>query len=127
MGWFSSFTNWLVDDVLGIDLPDPNANAKASSDAAAKQEAAQTALTEQTNALKTQNAIAQKSADDALIGQKKALAVSEAALMPNMDSESARAASDTKQRKLQMSSPWGIGMQKKLGAAPVGFRVLSGQ
>lgn len=123
MGWFS----WLVDDVLGIDLPDPEANQAASQAAAASAAATQQALTEQTNALKAQTLQAQQSADAALAQQKKALAVSEAALIPTIDSESARVAGEIRQRKLQSKSPFGIGMQKKLGAAPVGFRVLSGQ
>ena len=130
MGFFS----WLVDDVLGIDLPDPHANDAAAAAAAQQQQqalasaaATQTAMTEQTTALRQQTAIAQQSADQALASQKKALAVSEAALIPTIDSESARAAGEARQRKLQSSSPFGIGMQKKLGSAPTGFRVLSGQ
>jgi hypothetical protein len=134
MGWFSNIVHTVVDDWLGIDLPDPKANAAASANASAAQQASaqqaaatQSALTEQTNALKASTALAQKTADDALATQKKALAASEAALIPTIDSESARVAGETRQRKLQSTSPWGIGMQKKLGAAPVGFRVLSGQ
>ena len=129
MGFFS----WLVDDVLGIDLPDSSANDAAAASAAQQQRDAaaaaavtQTALTEQTNALRDQTAIARQSADDALAQQKKALAVSEAALIPTIDSESARVAGENRQRKLTSTSPFGIGLQKKLGAAPTGFRVLSG-
>lgn len=116
MGFFS----WLIDDVLGIDLPDP---AAANASAAATRQA----LDEQTTALREQTAIAQRSSDAALEAQKKALAVSEAALIPTIDSESARVAGENRQRRLQQTSPWGIGQQKKLGSAPVGFRVLSGQ
>lgn len=140
MGWFSSLTHWLVDDVLGIDLPDPGATAKSnaaasSGDAAAQAAAAaasqqsaatQQALNAQTDALRSQTALAQKSADDALASQKKALALSEASLIPTIDSESAKVAGENRQRKLQSTSPWGIGLQKKLGAPPTGFRVLSG-
>lgn len=117
------FFNWLIDDVLGIDLPDTdalNVRAKESSDRSAQ------ALEEQTVALREQTAIAQRSSDAALQAQKKALAASEASLIPTMDSESARVAGESRQRKLQSTSPWGIGLQKKLGAAPTGFRVLSG-
>lgn len=127
MGWFSSAVNWLVDDVLGIDLPDPNANAGAANAAAQSAAATQQALNAQTAALQDQTAIARQSADAALAQQKKALAASEAALIPTIDSESARVAGENRQRKLQSTSPWGIGLQKKLGSAPVGFRVLSGQ
>ncbi|NUU41385.1 hypothetical protein [Tardiphaga robiniae] len=123
MGFFS----WLVDDVLGIDLPDPHANDVAAANAAASAASTQLALTEQTNALKASNAIAQKAADDALASQKAAIAKSEAALLSPLDSESARVAGENRQRKLQSTSPFGIGLSKKLGAAPTGFRVLSGQ
>lgn len=119
MGWWSSFVRTVADDWLGFDLP-PKAPADNSA-------AVKASLDEQTNALKQQTAIAQRASDDALATQKAALLQSEAALMPNIDSESARAAQDTRKRKLQASSPWGIGLQTKLGAAPTGFRVLSGQ
>lgn len=121
------FWKWLIDDVMGIDLPDPDANAAQAEQARQGAAATQAALTEQTNALKTSNAIAQKAADDALASQKAALLKSEAALLSPLDSESAKAAGESRQRKLQSTSPFGIGLQKKLGAAPTGFRVLSGQ
>lgn len=127
MGWFSNLTRWVVDDVLGIDLPDPKANDSAAAAAASQAAATQQALNEQTTALREQTAIARQSADASLAAQKKALQVSEAALLPNTDSESAVVAGENRQRRLKSSSPWGIGLQKKLGAAPVGFRVLSGQ
>ncbi|MFA6267644.1 MAG: hypothetical protein WC670_18250 [Pseudolabrys sp.] len=119
MGFFS----WLVDDVLGFDLPDTDA---LSSQAAASAESSRRALDEQTTALREQTAIARQSADAALAEQKRALAVSEAALIPTIDSESARVAGENRQRKLTTNSPWGIGAQKKLGTPPVGFRVLMG-
>ena len=101
--------------------------AATSAAAAAQQaQATQNALTEQTNALRDQTSIARQSADAALTQQKKALAVSEAALIPTIDSESARVAGESRQRKLTSTSPFGIGLQRKLGSAPTGFRVLSG-
>lgn len=115
MSWFSSFLHKAADDWLGINPPPPDNSA-----------AIQQALTEQTAALREQTAFAQKSADDALASQKAALRQAEASLMPAIDSESVRQAQDSQKRKLQTSSPFGIGLQKKLGAAPVGFRVLSG-
>ncbi|UZE47922.1 hypothetical protein ONR75_24100 [Rhodopseudomonas sp. P2A-2r] len=136
MGFFS----WLVDDVLGIDLPDNSANEAAAANAASQQQASrdsaaaaarqaaatEAAMAEQTNALRQQTDIARQSADAALAQQKKALAVSEAALIPTIDSESARVAGESRQRKLQSTSPFGIGLSRKLGTAPTGFRVLSG-
>lgn len=119
MGWFSDIVRTVADDWLGFDLPP---DAPPDNSAAIRQ-----SLDEQTNALRQQTAIAQAASDNALRAQKAALLQSEAALMPNIDSESARSAQDTRKRKLQTTSPWGIGLQNKLGAAPTGFRVLSGQ
>ncbi len=121
MGIFSNILRTVVDDWLGIDLP--TAPAAPPDNSAAIQKS----LTEQTNALKAQTDNAQKATDAALAAQKAALLKSDAALIPNIDSESARTAQDTRKRKLQSTSPWGIGLQNKLGAAPTGFRILSGQ
>ncbi|KQW22140.1 hypothetical protein ASC80_01715 [Afipia sp. Root123D2] len=112
------FWSWLTDDVLGIDPPGPPPPDNSA--------AIQQSLDQQTAALKKSNAIAQAAADTALTAQKAAIAKSEAALMPAIDSESVRSSQDNQRRKLQAASPFGIGLQKKLGAAPTGFRVLSG-
>lgn len=126
MGFFSKLKKFVVDDVLGFDTPDPKLVQAQQQQAAATAAATQQALNEQTNALRAQTAIAQKSADDALAAQKAAVARSEAALIPLTDSESARKAGENRQRKLQISSPFGVGLKKNLGAADVGFRVLTG-
>lgn len=84
------------------------------------------ALQEQTDTLREANARAEKAAADALAFQKEAQARAEAALVPLNDSESVRSARDIRQRALADSSPYGIGLSKKLGAPPTGFRVLSG-
>jgi hypothetical protein len=66
--------------------------------------------------------------DAARAAQKKALAVSEAALIPTIDSESARAAGDDRQRKLQAHRPFGHRPAEKCSARRRrAFRVLSGE
>lgn len=63
----------------------------------------------------------------ALQATQDALALAQQSSTPPQDSESARAASDDQRRKLMNGSSFGIGLATRLGAAPVGFRMLSGQ
>lgn len=62
-----------------------------------------------------------------LAAQKDANALAAFASRPAIDSESARAAGDERRRKLLGGSNFGIGLPDLLGAAPVGFRMLSGE
>lgn len=69
---------------------------------------------------------AQASAEAALKAQTDANLIAQAASMPSNDSESARARADDERRRLMNGSSFGIGLPSELGAAPVGFRLLSG-
>ena len=113
MSWFSKATKWVVDDLLGIDLPDGNA--------------VEGQLAQQNKLLSDANAAAKASADKALKAQSDANAIAEAASRPAIDSESARAAEDERRRRLTTGSAFGVGLPTKFGAPPVGFRALSGQ
>lgn len=85
------------------------------------------AISQQNTLLAQQTAQAQTDAAAALAAQTDANAIAASASVPATDSESSRAASDNQQRKLLQGSSFGIGLPDKLGAPPVGFRILSGQ
>lgn len=110
MSWFSSF----MDNVLGIDPPQPDPALQASINA-------------QTQATNEATAAAKASAAAALKAQKGANLIAASASVPLADSESVRSAADDRRRKLLNGSSFGIGLPDTFGAAPTGFRVLSGQ
>lgn len=86
-----------------------------------------TNLTSATQALTDQTKAATDASNAALAAQQKADADAAAASVPVIDSESARQAGEDRQRKLQAGNvSFGIGLPSQLGAAPVGFRALSG-
>lgn len=76
-------------------------------------------LAAQTKAMQNANDIAIKSAKDAA-------ALAAAASTPAEDSESARRAAEDRMRRLTQSSGFTSGAAT-FGAAPIGFRLLSGQ
>lgn len=110
MGWFSN----ILDNWFGIDPAQPDPALQAAIDA-------------QTQATKEATAQAKAAADAALKAQKDASLIAQAAAVPTADSESARAASDARKRKLLGGSSFGIGLPNTFGEAPTGFRVLAGQ
>lgn len=110
MGWFSN----ILDNWLGIDPPKVDPGLQAAIDA-------------QTRATNEASASAKASADAALKAQKDANLISAAASVPLADSESVRSAEDERKRKLLSGSSFGIGLPNTFGAAPTGFRVLTGQ
>lgn len=57
---------------------------------------------------------------------QQAQAEAEAAATPPTDSESSRQASDDQLRKSLAGGVYGVGMPATTGAAPVGYRLLSG-
>lgn len=63
----------------------------------------------------------------ALAAQTAATKAADVASLPQIDSESARAASDARRKKLTAGSNFGIGMPSLLGAPPVGYRMLAGE
>lgn len=122
MGFGKWFRKNVLDDLVGIDVPTPPPAVNIPDPTPVIQQE----LSKQTDLLRQQQADAQKAASDALDAQKAATAQAEAAMIPQSDNESVRRARDDRARTLKQSSPFGIGLQKKLGSAPVGFRVLSG-
>lgn len=84
------------------------------------------AIAQQNALLGQQLTQAQTASAAALKAQTDANAIAAAAAVPATDSESARAASDDQRRRLAQGSSFGIGLPDKLGAPPVGFRLLSG-
>jgi len=118
MGWLSS----LLHD---IGTPSQWFSSPAPAPVAAPDNSA--AINAQTEALKTQTASAQAAAQAALKAQTDANLIAAAAAVPASDSESARRAADQRRRQLMTGSSFGIGLPDKLGAPPVGFRLLSGQ
>lgn len=63
----------------------------------------------------------------ALDAQTQATKDAAVAALPQIDSESARVASDARRRKLTSGSNFGIGLPSQLGAPPVGYRMLAGE
>lgn len=109
MSWFSS----AIHSIGNFFNPGPN---QAELDA----------INAQTDATKTATALAKQQAADALKAQKDANLLAQASSMPTVDSESARGASDDELRK-RLADQGGVGLPTQFGAAPVGYRLLSGQ
>jgi hypothetical protein len=111
MSFFSDIGNFFQNDII-----DPVANlfkpAAPDPSVAAATVAATQALTDATTA--------------ATQATKNAQLQAEAAATPPTDSESARSASDDQLRKTLAGGVYGVGMPATTGAAPVGYRLLSG-
>jgi hypothetical protein len=80
----------------------------------------------QTNAIAAQTAALTASTAAATEATKQAQAQAEAAATPPTDSESSRTKADDQLRKTLAGGVYGVGMPQTLGAAPVGYRLLSG-
>jgi hypothetical protein len=87
------------------------------------QQATQDTLTEQTTSLLASNKTASAAATEALTAQTTALKQQQAAAKPVRDSESARLAAEARMRKLLAAT---AGAGQKFGAAPLGYRTLTG-
>lgn len=83
-------------------------------------------ITAQTDALTASTAAATAASAAALTAQQNAQRQAEAAATPLSDSESARSAQDDQLRKTLAGGIYGVGMPATTGAAPVGYRLLSG-
>lgn len=111
MGFFDSISSFLTHDIFDpvasifkTPAPDPTV----------------------TNAIAAQTAALTQATQDAATATKNAQLQAEAAATPPTDSESSRSASDDQLRKTLAGGVYGIGMPATTGAAPVGYRLLSG-
>lgn len=84
------------------------------------------AITAQTAALTSTSQAAIAATEAATQAQQNAQLQAEAAATPPSDSESSRVADDDQLRKTLAGGVYGVGMPATTGAAPVGFRLLSG-
>lgn len=117
MGFFHDLftpSTWLGD--LGL-APKASAPDPTLTNAIATQTQA---LTDATNAATAATLAATKAQQDAQLQ-------AEAAATPPTDSESSRQASDDQLRKTLAGGVYGVGLPTTTGAAPVGYRLLSGQ
>lgn len=84
------------------------------------------AIAAQTQALTASTTAATAATAAATKAQQDAQLQAEAAATPPTDSESSRTAQDDQLRKTLAGGIYGVGMPQTLGAAPVGYRLLSG-
>jgi hypothetical protein len=122
MGIFSSISNFVTHDIFDPvnNVFGGGAGKNTSGDPTSQAILAQTqALTDATNASVAATEAATKAEQDAQLQ-------AEAAATPPTDSESSRAASDDQLRKTLAGGVYGIGLPTTTGAAPVGYRLLSG-
>lgn len=79
-----------------------------------------------TNAITAQTAALTQATTEATQATQAAQLQAEAAATPPTDSESSREAGDDQLRKTLAGGIYGVGMPQTTGAAPVGYRLLSG-
>jgi hypothetical protein len=84
------------------------------------------AITAQTAALTASTQAATAATAAATQAEQQAQLQAEAAATPPTDNESSRTAADDQLRKTLAGGVYGIGMPINTGAAPVGYRLLSG-
>lgn len=119
------FTNWVSDDLLGIN-PGPSTDqlAQQQANAAAQQQQLQQQLAAERAAAAAQQSAAQVSLDSALAASKAALQSAQDASAIPADSESAQLAREQKLRRaLARRPPVDAG---SLGAATSGTKMLLG-
>ena len=114
MSWFSDALHFVTDPLANL-FSGPKIDPGLQS-----------SIDQQTQLLKTSTAAAQAASDQALKAQQDANLIAQSASVPLADSESVRSAADDQRRKLLGGTSFGIGLADTYGAAPTGFRALSG-